>query len=188
MMAPVIFSAVIMIRFTFRFVRAFLRAGLLTATALLFSACGWHLRSNADLPAAIMPLRVAAVDAHSEFYRELQRSLQAAGAQLTDDAVAAQTVVRVHGDDRGQRILTVSTRNTPEEYEVYYAIEYSVEMAGREVIARQRLELTAAYSYDSNYVLAKQQEQFTMQQSLARELSGMVLRSLSAINAELEPS
>jgi LPS-assembly lipoprotein len=161
---------------------------LLIASALSLGGCGWHLRGQASLPSAMMPLRVAAIDAHSEFYRELQRSLQAAGATLTDDAAAAQAVIRVHGDDRGQYILTVSTRNTPEEYQVYYAIEYSVEMSGREVIARQRLELTASYSYDSNYVLAKQQEQFTMQQSLARELSGMVLRSLSTLNAEGGPS
>jgi len=131
-----------------------------------------------------MPVQVASNDVHSDFYRELQRSLQAAGAQVTDDAAHAHAVVRVHGDDKGQRILTVSTRNTPEEYEVYYAVDYSVEVSGRELLARQRLELTASYSYDSRYVLAKQQEQFTMQQSLARELSGMVLRSLTALKSE----
>jgi LPS-assembly lipoprotein len=160
---------------------------LLLSLVAVLNGCGWHLRGNAPLDAGIMPLRVATVDVHSDFYQELHRSLHAAGARTTDDATQAQAVVRVHGDDKGQRILTVSTRNTPEEYEVYYAIDYSVEMGGREVLARQRLELTASYSYDSNYVLAKQQEQLTMQQSLARELSGMVLRSLSAIKPEPPP-
>jgi LPS-assembly lipoprotein len=160
---------------------------VISTLVAVLSGCGWHLRGNAPLHTGIMPLRVASVNVHSDFYRELHRSLQEAGARTTEDATQAQAVVRVHGDDKGQRILTVSSRNTPEEYEVYYAIDYSVEMGGREVLARQRLELTASYSYDSNYVLAKQQEQLTMQQSLARELSGMVLRSLSAIKPEPSP-
>jgi LPS-assembly lipoprotein len=159
---------------------------LLLGTALSIAGCGWHLRGNTPLSAAIMPLHIVSADIHSDFYRELQRSLQSSGAIVTDRLAQAQAIVRVHGDEAGQRILTVSTRNTPEEYEVYYAIVYSVEVSGRERIAQQRLELTASYSYDSNYVLAKQQEQMIMQQSLARELSGMVLRSLSTIRPEPE--
>jgi LPS-assembly lipoprotein len=188
MMAAVRYDAVRMTHSSFRSGPTRFGIGcLLLSLVAVLNGCGWHLRGNAPLDAGIMPLRVATVDMHSDFYRELHRSLQAAGARTTEDATQAQAVVRVHGDDKGQRILTVSTRNTPEEYEVYYAIDYSVEMGGREVLARQRLELTASYSYDSNYVLAKQQEQLTMQQSLARELSGMVLRSLSAIKPEPPP-
>jgi LPS-assembly lipoprotein len=92
-------------------------------------------------------------------------------------------VVHVKVDQTGQRVASVSARNTPEQYEVYYNIEYSVNLAGAEVIPVQRMELTASYSYDSTAVLAKQREQQSMQQALARELAGLVLRRLASLSA-----
>ena len=62
----------------------------------------------------------------------------------------------------------VSARNTPEEYEVFYAIEYSVANGGGELIPPQKLELTRDYSYDETAVLAKQREQAILRGPRAR--------------------
>ena len=97
---------------------------------------------------------------------------------------ATGAVVRVHTDEAGQRVLSVSTRNTPEEYEVYYKIEYSLSVDGVELIPRQQVELTRAYSYDDRAVLAKQREQFVLQQALARDLVGLVMRRMSSVSGK----
>ena len=137
-----------------------------------------------QLPEAVRVVRVDSVDSYSDFYRELREQLRAAGAQLQADAAPANAVVRVRADQTGQRVLSVSKRNTPEEYEVYYTIEYAVDVGGATAIEPQRLELTANYSYDSTAVLAKQREQSSMQKALARELAIQVLRRLSALNGK----
>ncbi|MBC7984429.1 MAG: hypothetical protein H7Y02_11300 [Candidatus Obscuribacterales bacterium] len=164
------------------FRRVYLLFALLTLLPL--TSCGWQLRGVARLPAGITPVRIESADPYSHFYRELRRSLIAAGARVTDGDLPASAIVRVHGDATGQRILSVSARNTPEEYQVFYAVQYSVEVGGREVIIPQNLELTSAYSYDSRVVLAKQREQHSIQQALARELAGLVLRRLGSVKLE----
>jgi outer membrane lipopolysaccharide assembly protein LptE/RlpB len=92
--------------------------------------------------------------------------------------------MQVHHDETGQRVLSVSARNRPEEYEVYYRVEYSVSLAGEEIVPRQELQLTANYSYDSRLALAKQHEQAELQMALARELAAVILRRLDALRRE----
>jgi LPS-assembly lipoprotein len=147
------------------------------------SGCGWHLQGSTRLPEAMSAIHIDTQDAYSDFYRELRAQLIAAGANVQTQASTARAVVRVKADQTGQRIASVSARNTPEQYEVFYSIEYSVNLAGSEVIPNQRMELTANYSYDSTAVLAKQREQQSMQQALARELAGLVLRRLASVSA-----
>ena len=44
-----------------------------------------------------------------------------------------------HQRDRsGRRVLSVSARNTPQEYEIFYEVEYSVDRGGKEVLERSR--------------------------------------------------
>jgi LPS-assembly lipoprotein len=78
-------------------------------------------------------------------------------------------------------VLSVSARNTPEEYEAFYVVEYSVEGPSGELIPTQKLELTRDYSYDVTAVLAKQREQAVLREALARDLAGLVLRRLAAL-------
>jgi LPS-assembly lipoprotein len=90
-------------------------------------------------------------------------------------------VIRIRRDQSGQRVLSVSARNTPEEYEVFYAVEYSVDGPAGELIPPQQLELTRDYSYDETAVLAKQREQAVLREALARDLAGLVVRRLAAL-------
>ncbi len=163
--------------------RLSLCAGL--ALALCLGGCGWHLQGTARLPATMATIHIDTQDAYSDFYRELRTSLLAAGAQVKTQEAGAQAVVHIKADQTGQRVGPVSARNRPEQYDVYYHIEYSVDLAGAEVISAHQLELTANYSYDATAVLAKQREQLSMQRALARELAGQVLRRLASVNVQV---
>jgi LPS-assembly lipoprotein len=124
---------------------------------------------------------VEAGDRYTEFNRALRDRLRASGAKVTDSASDATAVVKIIKDQSGQRVLSVSARNTPEEYEVFYAVEYSVTSGGTELIAPQKLELTRDYSYDTTAVLAKQREQAVLREALAQDLAGLVLRRLASL-------
>jgi LPS-assembly lipoprotein len=152
--------------------------------AVGIAGCGWQLQGSARLPATMLSIHIDTQDAYSDFYRELRASLVAAGAQVKTPEAGASAIVHVRADDTGQRVSSISARNRPEQYDVYYRVEYSVDLSGAEVIPTQQVELTATYSYDSNAVLAKQREQVSMQRSLARELAGQVLRRLSLVSTQ----
>lgn len=120
-------------------------------------------------------------DRYTDFNRALRDSLRASGAQLVEDKQEATAIVRIHRDESGQRVLAVSARNTPEEYQVYYVVEYSVSDRSGQLVEPQRIELTREYSYDATAVLAKQKEQAILREALARDLAGIIVRQLSVL-------
>jgi LPS-assembly lipoprotein len=146
-----------------------------------FSACGWRLQGAAKLSPTMTVTFVDAQDRYTEFNRALRDRLRASGAKVTDHAKDATAVVKIIKDQSGQRVLSVSARNTPEEYEVFYTVEYSVASGGTELIPRQKLELTRDYSYDTTAVLAKEREQAVLREALAQDLAGLVLRRLASL-------
>lgn len=149
--------------------------------ALAVSACGWRLQGTARLPEVMSVTYVDTEDRYTDFNRMLRESLEASGSRLATDRVQATAVVRIRKDESGQRVLSVSARNTPEEYEVFYAVEYSVESPTGELIGPQKLEVTRDYSYDTTAVLAKQREQAILREALARDLAGLVIRRLASL-------
>ena len=147
----------------------------------LLTGCGWRLQGTTKLAPVMATTYVDTDDRYTDFNRALRESLQASGARLTNNANEATAVVKIIKDESGQRILTVSGRNTPEEYEVFYSIEYSVSGRTEELIPPQKIELTRDYSYDETAVLAKQKEQSILREALARDLAGQVVRRLASL-------
>lgn len=155
---------------------------LLGFALVTLAGCGWRLQGTARLPQVMAVTYIEAEDRYTDFHRALRESLRASGARLTSHPEEATATVHILKDESGQRVLSVSARNTPEEYEVFYTIEYAV--AGPddvELIAPQRLELTRDYSYDPTAILAKQREQAILREALARALAGLVLRRLASL-------
>lgn len=154
---------------------------VLVCAALSLSACGWRLQGTSKLSQKMTVTYVDAQDRYTDFNRALRDRLRASGAKVTERVVDATAVVKIIKDQTGQRVLSVSGRNTPEEYEVFYSVEYSVASGGTELIAPQRLEVTRDYSYDTTAVLAKQREQAVLREALAQDLAGLVLRRLASL-------
>jgi LPS-assembly lipoprotein len=152
---------------------------LLLAVGL--SSCGWRLQGIDRLPSVMSITYIDAADRYSDFNRALRESLNAAGAQLVNDQAQARATIRVKRDESGQRVLSVSARNRPEEFEVFYIVEYSVEGVGGELLELQMIERKRDYSYDETALLAKQREQAVLRDAMARELAGLVLRRLAAL-------
>jgi LPS-assembly lipoprotein len=165
-----------------RFVR-FRASSVLSLFAMCVSACGWHLQGETHLPATFATMRIDSEDAYTDFYRELHRSLLASGVQIAQPGDSARAVFKVRRDSAGQRVAALSTRNTPEEFQVYYDLDYSIAVDGTDLGPVEHLELTTNYSYDELAVLAKQREQHRIQEALARELATIVLRRLATAPA-----
>jgi LPS-assembly lipoprotein len=158
-----------------------LRGCLAALPAFLLYGCGWHLQGATRLPESVSVTYIDSEDKFSDFHRALHDGLTAAGVRLAPDASAASAIVKVIKETTGQRVLSVSARNTPEEYEVFYEVEYSVSNRTGELIAPQKIELTRDYSFDEKAVLAKQREQSVLRQALARDLAAQVVRRMATL-------
>ena len=96
-------------------------------------------------------------------------------------AVKADSVLHIRRDETGRRALSVSIRNVPREYEVYYSIEYSVDINDNPVQDPQSLTLTRDYTYDETLVLGKEREEQVLRDALAADLVGLVQQRLSTL-------
>ncbi len=149
--------------------------------AAVLAGCGYRLQGSSKLSPVMATTYIETDDRYTDFNRALRDSLEASGARVANNKGEATAVVRIIKDESGQRVLTVSGRNTPEEYEVFYSIEYAVDGRTEELIPPQRVELTRDYSYDERAVLAKQKEQAVLREALARDLAGLVVRRLASL-------
>jgi LPS-assembly lipoprotein len=120
-------------------------------------------------------------DERSDFLRGLSSALVTNGATLVTTRDGATAVLRVERDETGQRVLSVSARNTPTEYEIYYTVTYSVTAGGEEVLPPRTLTLTRDYSSNEEALLAKQHEEEFLREALARDLVSQVMRSLASL-------
>jgi LPS-assembly lipoprotein len=155
------------------------RVALLGALSLAAAACGFHLRGDVQYPAGMAKTWIEAEDRYSPFYAELRAALREGSVELADSPQDAGAIVHVLKDETGQRILSVSARNTPVEYEIFYVIRYSLEIGGKESIAPQRLALTREYTWDETTVLGKSEEAETLRRALAQDLVALVTRRLA---------
>jgi LPS-assembly lipoprotein len=132
---------------------------------LLLTACGFQLRGSTDFPPGMSAVYIDAPDRFSPFYRELTKTLRETELTLSNNPIDADTVIRVLNDETGRRALSVSARNVPREYEVFYLVRFSVFIADEEVLTPQQFI-----------------QEEVLRESLAVDLVGLLVQRLGAIN------
>lgn len=147
--------------------------------ALLLSACGFQLRGAATLPPEMDKTYIEATDRHSLFYRGIRDGLRHAGVSIVDSANDATAVFAVQGEDTGQRVLSVSARNVPREFEVYYTVNYNVATTDKVILAAQQQTLTRDYIWDETLVLGKEKEEQLLREEIVSDLVRVILIQLS---------
>jgi LPS-assembly lipoprotein len=159
------------------------RASLVAAAALAVTACGFHLQGSGALPPSMLRTYVDTQRPHSEFLVTLTDVLRQRGAEVLAAPATDAAVLDIVSDETGQRVLSVSARNIPREYEVYYAVTFSLRVGTDSVIANESLVVTRSYTYDETQVLAKAAEEQILRRALAEDLARRVMQRIQALGA-----
>ena len=148
---------------------------------LVVAGCGFHLQGALTVPPQMERTYISTADRHSGFYRALRSAFDAAGIDVVDSAAEATATFTITFDQTDQRVLSVSARNVPTEYEVFYTIEYRLDSGEQDLLERQTLTLTRDYTYDSTLVLGKGNEEELLREAIVDDLVRIVLKQISAI-------
>lgn len=149
--------------------------------AAMTAGCGYRLEAPDALPVIMETTYVDSSNPYSTLSLTLDRRLRAAGVNVTnrrDDATAVLKLVR---DDTGQRLLSVSADNVPQEYEVYYTVSYVLSAEGEKRLEARPITVTRDYSYDETDVLGKRREEEAIRAALAEDLVRLMMRRLASI-------
>jgi len=148
---------------------------------LSLAGCGFHLQGRQPLPPAFGNTYIDTRDEQTDFVQDLRKALIASGSKVIRTQGSSGATISVHEDELTERILSVSARNIPTEYELTYRVEFSVKADGKEVIEREEISATRDISFDEAQLLAKEREQEILREALARDLVALVMRRLAAV-------
>ena len=148
---------------------------------LLVAGCGFQLRGAATVPAEMSRTYIEASDRRSLFYRRMRAGLQDAGVAVVESPLDATATFSVVADETGQRVLSVSARNVPTEFEVFYIVEYALDAGEKNLLEVQTLSLTRNYTYDPTLVLGKAREEELLRDAIVDDLVRIILKQISTL-------
>jgi len=154
-------------------------AGLLVAATL--AGCGFHLQGRQPMPEAFAYTFIDTKDEQTDFVQDLRKALIASGSKVIPTKGSAGATVSVHEDELTERILSVSARNIPTEYELTYRVKFSVTAGGKTLIDQEEISASRDLSFEESQLLAKEREQEILREALARDLVALVMRRMASL-------
>jgi LPS-assembly lipoprotein len=147
----------------------------------LLTSCGFHLQGRQPLPNAFEYTYVDTKDEQTDFVQDLRKALIASGSKVIRTQGSSGATVSVHEDELSERILSVSARNIPTEYELTYRVKFSVTANGKTLIDNEEISASRDLSFEETQLLAKEREQEILREALARDLVALVMRRLASL-------
>lgn len=158
-----------------------LRILCLVLVAIATTACGYHLRGSYDLPARLSPLYLDKESMSLLLFKELRSTIRASGTELTEDATAAASVLRVSNESRTRDVISVDTLGRAREYRLIYRLRFSLQSAGEAVIENSEIELTRNLLFNPEAVLGVAEETENVYRDMIRDSAGQILMRLQAL-------
>ena len=148
---------------------------------LILSGCGFELQNTGNLNEKIDSVYIQTIDPYSSFFRSIKDALRNNGVMISDKRDEASYVLVIKEDISSDRILSISAKNTPMEYELAYQVVWSLFKGNQEIISDIKHIETQDYSFDQNQLLGKRKEAEYLNDSLAEKISNGVLLKLGSI-------
>lgn len=156
-----------------------LRASLLVCT-LVLSACGFHLRQSAALPASMQHLHLT-VNGGGDLQRNLVRALEDSGVTVEDQGGPGVAELKIPVAQFGTDTLSVSGGARVTEYTVRYQVNFQVDDAsGQVLVPQQRIDMARDYSYDATNTVGNTAQVEEIQRSLNDDMVQAILFRLQA--------
>ncbi len=146
---------------------------------LAVAGCGFQLRGTASIPPELTKIYVSAESRQSLFYRKLLDGLRQSGVEIVIAPASATATFSILADLTGQRVLSVSARNVPREFEVFYTVEYRVETSEKTLLSSREQTLTRDYTWNETSVLGKEKEEQLLREAIVDDLVRVVLIQIS---------
>lgn len=157
-----------------------IRIPLLLAATLALSACGFHLRQSAALPASMQHMHLA-VNGGGELQRDLARALEGSGVTVEDESGSGVAELKIPVAQFSSDTLSISGGARVTEYTVRYQVQFQVDDgSGQALVPLQRIDLSRDYSYDANNTIGNQAQVEELQRSLNDDMVQAILFRLQA--------
>ncbi|WP_435627517.1 LPS assembly lipoprotein LptE [Candidatus Ferrigenium straubiae] len=151
---------------------------LLLLTALLLTACGFHLRGHAGMP--FDTLYLDATNSGTPFIAELRRNLETNKVKLVGSAEQADVVLNIVLEIPEKQILTLGGSGRVTEFQLRYRVSLrAYDLKGNDWVPAEEIILRRDFTYDDAKILAKESEEVMLYQSMRSDMVQQIVRRLS---------
>ncbi len=154
-----------------------MRVFLLLLT-LLLSACGFQLRGQAGMP--FTTLYLDATNPNTAMIADLRHTLEFNKVRLVNTAEQADVILNIVSEYPNKQILTLGGSGRVTEFQLNYKVSLrAYDLKQNDWIPAEDIVLRRDYSYDDTKILAKEQEEVMIYQSMRSDMVQQIVHRLS---------
>lgn len=151
---------------------------LILLITLLLSACGFQLRGHAGMP--FQSIYIDAANSSTPFAADLRQNLEANNVTLSSSAKQADLILNIVSESQEKQILSLSSAGRVNEYQLFFKVSLrAYDNLARDWIPAEEMVIRRYYNYDDTQILAKQQEEAMLVQSMRDDMVQQIVRRLS---------
>ena len=146
----------------------------------VLTACGFHLRSQIELPEQLSPLYLEAENLNSDLLREINNIFRANNIINAKSRTDASAFLEIIQANKSRRVLSVDNRGRVREYELSLRIQYR--LRGKNIFELNKtINLKRDLLFDPDSVLAISHEREVLYQDMSRDAARLILQQLTAV-------
>lgn len=162
--------------------KRYLQNSFISFLLLAVTACGFHLRGSANIPASLQTIYVQGINMQQGLGLELKRGLTDNGVIVINNYQKASAVLTILDNKVKRHVLSVGSDAKVSEYKLHGIVTFKVsDGSGKVLVDSQSVEAQRDYQFDQNQVLGKDEEQGLLQAQLYQQLVQSILRRLSVL-------
>jgi LPS-assembly lipoprotein len=156
---------------------------LLLINCLFLTACGFHLRSSADIPAQLKILYVESAVPHSNLAPLLIQNLQSLDVHVVPRAQDAPVTLEILSENFSQSKAVLGTAQQINTVNLYYTVTFTLKSRDQKTyISPVTLTTTTSYLQNATQILGDTLMLPSYQQMLMRNMVDQIIFHLSAKN------
>lgn len=161
-----------------------LRYLLLILFMSLLTACGFHLRTQARLPAALNPLYIQSVDPYGQLTLELKQILRTQDITLVDKRKDAKYTLEIQKATTSTTTLSQSASTSTTQYTLYYYVTYAItNQDGTAVYGPKTITSQRNYTVNQSQVLSSDAQIQSLTEEMEHDSISLMFDQLSSQDA-----
>lgn len=159
---------------------------MLVVLAIELAGCGFRLRGDVDLPPEVKQLAIEDAATGTELVPVLNILLRRSGIKPLDNAENARLVLVIISESYKRRVLTVSSAGQVQEYELSYAVKYSIKNIDDNTVSlmNQKVSIKRDLRFSVTEVLGKSSEEARLKKDMINAAAEQILRRLPKATAK----
>lgn len=155
-----------------------LRYTLFLAALGMIQSCGFHLRGELDLSKSLSPMFIEQNTAF-ELSRDIKSLLVNNAIVVADKSETSNAQLELVNETKERRVLSVDSNGRAREYQLNYTVTFSFKERDTDA-SIDRIMLSRSLLFDTDAVLAVENESEVLYREMQRDASRLILLKLQA--------